>query len=140
MSPEAPSQWLMVSGDEAEQADVRLYQQLAAHPEQGQQSGSAWFIGITRDFTGCPNPRADLERVARSWFEYSGLAPLLAQVDADAQAVTFWKAVEVTDPTEAIRIAAQGIERAIEHAELGKTVRAGFSIEVIAERDSDDQH
>ncbi|GAA4884389.1 hypothetical protein GCM10023222_48360 [Saccharopolyspora cebuensis] len=41
---------------------------------------------------------------------------------------------------EAIRVTAQGIARAIEHAELGDgTVRPGFSVEVIAEQDSDDQ-
>lgn len=140
-SPESPSQWLMVSGSETEPSDLRLYQQLADIPAQEQpQPGSAWFIGITRVFTGCPDPRDALERVGRAWFEHSGLAPLLAQVDADAEAVTFWKAVEVDDPTEAIRLTAQGIARAIEHVELDDgTVRPGFSVEVIAEQDGDDQ-
>lgn len=138
--PEAPSQWLMVSGDEAEPADMRLYQQLAGRAEHDQQPGSAWFIGVTREFAGCPDPRVDLERVARSWFERSGLAPLLAQADIDAQAVTFWKALEIADPTEAIRIATQGIEEAIEHAELRSMLRASYSIEVIAEQENVDQH
>lgn len=131
----------MVSGSETEPADLRLYQEMAEQPARDQQEpGTAWFVGITRVFTGCADPRTDLERVGRSWFEHSGLAPLLAQVDADAEAVTFWKAVEVDDPTEAIRLTAQGIARAIEHVELGGgTVRPGFSVEVIAEQDSDDQ-
>lgn len=138
--PEAPSQWLMVNGDEAEPADMRLYQQLTDGTEHDrQQPGSAWFIGITREFPRCPDPHADLERVARSWFEHSGLAPLLAQVDVDAQAVTFWKAVETTDAAEAIRIAAQGIDDAIKHAELSSAVRVSFSIEVIAEQETVDQ-
>ncbi|WP_345368047.1 hypothetical protein, partial [Saccharopolyspora cebuensis] len=66
-SPEAPSQWLMISGSQTEPADLRLYQQMADQPARDQQKpGSAWFVGITRVFTGCPDPRADLGRVAKS--------------------------------------------------------------------------
>lgn len=138
---DAPTQWLMVSGGETEPADLRLYAQLSdQETEHPTDTGEAWFIGITRVFTGCPDPRADLERLAISWFERSGLTPLLAQVDAEAQAVTFWKALEVAEPTEAIRLTDEGITRAIEQTDLGGGVpRAGFSVEVIAERDIDDQ-
>lgn len=138
---DTPAQWLMVSGGETEPADLRLYAQLSdAGTEHGTETGSAWFIGITRVFTGCPDPRANLERLGTSWFERSGLTPLLAQVDAEAQAVTFWKALEVGDATEAIRLTIDGITRAIEQTDLGGGVpRAGFSVEVIAERDIDDE-
>lgn len=138
---EAPTQWLMVSGGDTESADLRLYARLSdEHTDDGTETGSAWFVGITREFIDCPDPRADLERLATSWFEHSGLAPLLAQVDAEAQAVTFWKAVEVEESTEAIRITVEGISRAIEQTDLGGAApRAGFSVEVIAERDIDDQ-
>lgn len=131
----------MVSGNKTEPADERLYAQLCGEqPERGTETGSAWFIGITRVFTGCADPRGDLERLATSWFEHSGLAPLLAQVDADAQAVTFWKALDLIEATEAIRLTDEGITRAIERTELGGAVpRAGFSVEVIAEREIDDQ-
>lgn len=138
---DTPAQWLMVSGGETEPADLRLYVQLSdQNTEHGTETGSAWFIGITRVFTGCPDPRADLERLATSWFERSGLTPLLAQVDAEAEAVTFWKALEVGDVAEAIRLTVDGITRAIEQTDLGGGVpRTGFSVEVIAERDIDDE-
>ncbi|MBB5155958.1 hypothetical protein [Saccharopolyspora phatthalungensis] len=138
---DTPTQWLMVSGGETEPADLRLYAQLSdPHTGHGTETGSAWFIGITRVFTGCPDPRADLERLATSWFERSGLTPLLAQVDAEAQAVTFWKALEIRDATEAIRLTVDGITRAIEQTDLaGAIPHTGFSVEVIAERDIDDE-
>lgn len=147
MTPESstptdtPAQWLMVSAGETEPADLRLYAQLSDQDtEHGTEKGSAWFIGVTRVFAGCPDPRADLERLGTAWFERSGLTPLLAQVDAEAQAVTFWKALEVGDATEAIRLMVDGITRAIEQTDLGGGVPcAGFSVEVIAERDIDDE-
>jgi hypothetical protein len=139
---DVPRQWLAISGSQPEPADLRLYERMSAEDtEQNTKTGDAWFVGITRAFTGCADPRADLERVATAWFEQSGLAPMLAQVDADAQAVTFWKAAEVKDAAEAIRLTHDGITRAMTHIDLaGGVLRPGFTVDVIAERDIDDRY
>ncbi|MGI8311707.1 hypothetical protein [Saccharopolyspora hattusasensis] len=138
--PESLS-WVAITTGEPTLDDARLLAVATASATDGVPArdeknppGDAVFVMLTQRYPGAD--RELLENISDAWFVHSGLYPALATCDLDAVSVTFFKAVSVRDLHHAVRIAWEGVCRALEAVELGKVVPVdGYVADVSRERD-----